>query len=74
MSSHKHQWGDWTRWIYYAGGNQEFRERHCQGCPEQQEEYRAHTQHHYSAQPDPYAPIGSGGTVQVCDDCHQPKR
>lgn len=73
MSGHKHRWGDWTRWIYYAGGNQEFRERFCKDCTASEEETREH-QHRYSAQPDPYAPIGSGGTVQVCDVCHQPKR
>ena len=71
--SHKHDWSDWTRWIFYAGGNQDFREKHCKECPETEEQTRAH-QHNYSPVPDPHAPVGSGGTVQVCDSCGKPKK
>lgn len=73
MSEHEHDWSSWTRWIYYAGASQDFRERYCKKCPGTDEETRPH-KHSYSPQPDPYAPIGSSGTVQVCDGCHQPER
>lgn len=68
-----HDWSPWTSWLYYGSG-QDIREKFCRrdGCTEGDCEYRSHV-HSYKRYPDPYAPIGSGLTMQVCETCHNPK-
>jgi hypothetical protein len=69
--NHEHNWGAWTPWSFYGSGL-DIRERYCQDCTGDESETRAHV-HDYKKHPDPYAPVGSGFTLQVCSACQDVK-
>jgi len=73
---HEHDWGDWSRWIFYGSGL-DIRERYCryEPCPEGTDhQTRIHRHDYQPPVPDPFAPIGSGLTLTVCAACHDVKK
>jgi hypothetical protein len=59
---HEHRWSDWSDWKY-GGYQTDMRTRDCGDHADP--EYRPH-RHDWKQRPDPFAPVGSGLTLQVC--------
>jgi hypothetical protein len=69
-----HNWSDWTPWFFYGSGL-DIRERFCRNdeCVNGSDyEQRPH-EHAYAPVPDPFSPVGTGLTLQVCTICHDVK-
>jgi hypothetical protein len=71
---HEHDWGDWTRWIFYGSGL-DIREKFCRDdpCTGNDYETRKHQHDYQAGVPDPFAPVGSGLTLKICSACHDVK-
>lgn len=66
-------WGDWTPWFFYGSGL-DIRERFCKlDCTGSDYEQRSHVHDYQPGPSDPFSPVGTGLTLQVCTICHDVK-